>query len=91
MLPKGAQPNCGLDGLVWPIFIPFRFIRSSREANWPLHIPTVMLMLPYFAAAGHFHYVRYATVYLIKMTKLSSELLHKFFTEEHAMRHCKLW
>ena len=48
-------------------------------------------MLPYFAVAGHFHYVRYATVYLIKMTKLSSELLHKFFTEEHAMRHCKLW
>ena len=81
-----------LDGLVWSIFIALRFIRFSREADWPLHIHTVKLMLPYFAAAGYWHYLRYATVYLIKMTKLPSELFHKLLTREHAMRHCNgLW
>ena len=43
-------------------------------------------MLPYFAAASHWHYLRYATVYLIKLKKLPSELLRKFLTGEHAMR-----
>ena len=75
-----------------PKFIALRFIRSSHEADWPLHIPKINLMLPYFAAAGHLHYLRYTAVYLIKMAKLTSELFHKFLTGQHAMRHCiGLW
>ena len=81
---KAVQPNC--DGLVWPILMALRFIRSSCEADWPLQIHEVKLMLPYFAAASHWHYLRYATVYLIKLKKLPSELLRKFLTGEHAMR-----
>ena len=60
---------------------------EGREADSSLHIDTLKRMLPYFAAAGHWHYFRYATVYLIKMTKLSKELLGKFIDGEHAMRH----
>ena len=49
-------------------------------------------MLPYFAAVDHWHYLRYATVYLINMIKLPSELLHKFLTGGNTMRHCNgLW
>ena len=80
-----------------PIFIALRSLRCSHEADWSLHIHTVKLMLPYSAAAaaaGHRHYLCYATGYLIsvKMIKLPSELLHKFLTGDHAMRHCNgLW
>ena len=85
---KSRLAKLWLHGLVWPIFIALRFIRSSFEAKWPLQIHTVRLMLPYFAAADHWHYLRYATVYLIRMAKLPSDLFKKFLTREHAMRHC---
>ena len=48
---KSRTAKPWLDGLVWLIFIALRFIRSSREAYCSLHIHTVKLMLPYFAAA----------------------------------------
>lgn len=80
LLSKNRTVKLRLEEIVWPIFIGFRFIRSSREAHWPLHIYTVKLTLPYFTAAGYWHYLRYATVYFIKMTKLPIKLLHKFFT-----------
>ena len=80
LLSKNRTVKLRLEELVWPIFIGFRFIRSSREAHWPLHIYTVKLTLPYFTAAGYWHYLRYATVYFIKMAKLPIKLLHKFFT-----------
>ena len=83
---KSRTAKLWLDGLVLPIFIALRFIRSSCEVDWPPQIHTVKLMLPYFAAAGHCHYLRYATVFLIKMTKLPAELPHKFLTEEQALQ-----
>lgn len=46
-----------------------------------------MVMLSYFVAAVNWHYLRYG-VHLNKMTKLPTELLQKFPTEEHAIRHC---
>ena len=76
-----------LDGLIWPVFISMRFVRPSREADWSLHISTVRLMIPYFAAAGHWHYLRYSIVYLMKMTKLPEDLLIMFPGGEHSMRH----
>ena len=72
---KSRTAKLWLDALVWPVFIAMRFIRSGREADLPLHIHTAKLMLPYFAATGHWHYLRYATVYLIKMTKLPADLM----------------
>ena len=56
-----------------------------REANWPLHKHTVQMMLPYFAAAGHWHYMRSTVVHLIKMTKLPKDLLQKIIKGEHAI------
>ena len=44
-------------------------------------------MIPYFAAAGHWHYLRYSIVYLMKMSKLPNVVLNKFLNGEHAMRH----
>ena len=38
-----------LDGLIWPVFIAMRFVRASRETDWPLHISTLSVMIPYFA------------------------------------------
>ena len=84
---KSRTAHLWLDALIWPVFLFMRFVRTGREADWPLHIDTLKRMLPYFAAAGHWHYFRYATVYLIKMTKLPKELLGKFIDGEHAMRH----
>ena len=73
---KSRPAKLRLDGRVWLIFIILTFIKPSCEADWSLHIYKVDLMLPYFA-----------TVFLIKLTKLPSELLRKFLTKEHAMRH----
>ena len=64
-----------------------RFVRASREADWPLHIHTLKLMLPCFAAAGHCYYLCYAPAYLMKMTKLPRNLLKKVSDEEHARQH----
>ena len=44
-------------------------------------------MLPYFAVAGYWHFLRYASVYLTKTTTLPKNLLKKILDEEHAMRH----
>ena len=76
-----------LNGLIWPVFIAMRFVPASREADWPLHISTVSLMIPYFAAAGHWHYLRYSIVYLMKMTRLPEGLLSKFLAGEHAKQY----
>ena len=46
------------------------FSRAERKADWPLHLWAVKEMLPYFFAAGHCNYARYATYYLHSMEKL---------------------
>ena len=84
---KSRTARLWLDALIWPAFLIMRFVRAGREADWPLHIDILKRMLPYFAAAGQWHYFRYATVYLIKMTKLPKEPLGKFIDGKHAMRH----
>ena len=84
---KSRTTHLLLKALIWPVILIMRFARASREARWPLLIHTLKLMLPYFAAAGHWHCLRYAPVYLIKMTKLPKNLLKKFSDGEHAMRH----
>ena len=65
------------DAIIKPVLIMMKFVRASRKADWTLHIQSLTLMLPYFVAAGHFHYLRYAISYLVKMTKLPKDLLEK--------------
>ena len=64
-----------------------RFVRAAREADWPLLIQTLKQMLPYFAAAEHWHYLRYLQVHLIKMTKMPRKLLQTFIDGDYGMHH----
>ena len=49
-----------IDNLIKPYFIILKFIRAERESDWPLHLEMVSQMLPYFYAANHHNYARYA-------------------------------
>ena len=76
-----------LDAFIKPVLIMLLFIRAEREGEWPLHLLAVSRMLPYFAAACHWNYLRYGVVYLKRMTKMPHELLEHFLNKEHVMRH----
>ena len=58
-----------VENLVKPICIMMLFVRAEREGDWPLHLWAVKEMLPYFFAACHCNYARYATYYLHSMEK----------------------
>ena len=47
-----------VDNIIKPVFIMMMFVRSEREADWPLHLWAVQKMIPYFFASGHFNYAR---------------------------------
>ena len=47
-----------LDNLIKPTFIMMQFVRAEREADWPLHLLSVEMMMPYFFSAGHTNYAR---------------------------------
>ena len=66
-----------LDVVVKPVFIMIKFLRAAREADSPLHLVALKPMLPYFAAAGHWNYLRYGLSYLIKMSQLPPDLMEK--------------
>lgn len=40
------------------------FIKAERTGNWDLHLKTMKCMLPYFAAAGHYLYLKSGYFYL---------------------------
>ena len=71
-----------------------RFVRASKEADCPLHIHTLKFILPYFAAAGHCHYLSYASVYSMKMTNITQKSTQKGFRwgtcHVASKRHMKL-
>ncbi|KAJ8678203.1 hypothetical protein QAD02_013990 [Eretmocerus hayati] len=46
------------------------YIGAERSGNFPLHLETVFKMLPYFHAAGHIHYAKYAHIYVQTMLQL---------------------
>ena len=76
-----------VENLVKPIFIMMLFVRAEREVDWPLHLWAVKEMIPYFFAAGHCNYARYATYYLHSMEKLSKKVFRCSMKREHVMRH----
>ena len=76
--------NC----LVQPVLIMMLlFIRAEREAEWPLHLLAVKLMMPYFFAGGHLNYARYGLYDLSLMERLPDDILVQFMKGEHVMRH----
>ena len=57
-------------------------VRAERSGDWKLHLYAVQQMLPYFHAASHLNYAKYAHIYLQQMSKLSnlvSPLLYQLF------------
>ena len=47
-----------------------QFIRAERTGDWGLHLKSTYDMLPYFAAAGHSNYTKYARLYYQEFTSL---------------------
>ena len=62
-------------------------IRAGREGEFGLHLYTCKQMMPYFFAAGHVNYARYALCYIKTMEKLLIAVLHPFLRGEHVARH----
>ena len=75
--------NC----LAQSVLIMMLFIRAEREAEWPLHLLAVKLIIPYFFAAGHLNYARYGLYFLSSMERLPDDILLQFMKGEHVMRH----
>ena len=76
-----------VDCLIKPVFIMMMFLRAEREADWPLHLKAVQLMLPYFFAAWHVNYACYGLYYLRSMEGLPQNVLKCFMNGEHVMWH----
>ena len=79
-----------IECLIKAVFIMMVYVRAEREADWPLHLKAVKLMLPYFFAASHVNYARYGTYYLISMMRFPPA--KRFMKGEHVMRHIpRIW
>ena len=78
---KNKTSKIWVDNLIRPVLYMMMFIRAEREGDWPLHLHAVSKMLPYFFAAGHQNYARYATYYFNDMKQLPPN--------RHVTRHQK--
>jgi len=47
-----------------------QLVRSTREANWRLHMESLLELLPWFFAYDRTNYSRYLSVYLLDMLRL---------------------
>ena len=75
-----------VDGFISPMLIILLYIRAEKEGEWVLHLEATKKMLPYFFAAGHHNYARYATNYLNNMYGLLEEVTKKFQKGLHVAR-----
>ena len=50
---SSATAEFWADGLIKPVFLVMIFCRAEKEADWPLHLRVVSLMIPYFFTGGH--------------------------------------
>ena len=63
------------------------FYRAEKEADWPLHLHAVRLMMLYFFAAGHPNYAHFGLYYLHTITDKPKDILARFMKGEHVTRH----
>ena len=54
------------------ISIVCKSIKAQRIGNWLLHLEAVTDMLPYFAASGHYLYLKLASLYLQSLHELET-------------------
>ena len=76
-----------VDGLIKPVFLMMLFCRAEKEADWPLHLRAVSLMIPYFFATVHHNYARYGLYYLRSSEAMPDEICRQFLQGEHVTRH----
>ena len=86
MSTKSNTAKLWIDGFIGPMLTILLYIRAEREGEWALHLAAVEKMLPYFFAAGHSNYARYATYYLNDMYGLSEKVTRKFCMGLHVAR-----
>ena len=60
-----------------------KLLRADKEANFQLHLKTVMEIVPFFYLAGRVNYARYTPVYVSEMRQLENKQpeMHKFLME----------
>lgn len=54
-----------------------QFLAAERMGDWKLHLECIELMIPFFHAAGHFHYAKSARLYLQDMRSLEKKWIQK--------------
>lgn len=59
-----------------------RLIRADKEADFALHLDSVMETIPYFHLAGRTNYARYTPVYVSEMRQLETKqpVMHQFLS-----------
>ena len=63
------------------IEICLQFLKAESTEDWQLHLGMNRMMLPYFAASGHYHYQKSVYLYLQIMSQIhvTNTGLHKHF------------
>jgi hypothetical protein len=84
---KNPTGRLWVDCLMKPTFIVHLFIRAEREGNWLLHHHCLQRMLPYFYAAGHWHYARHISWYLQEMSCLPQDAKTDLIAGAFVCRH----
>ena len=78
MASRSRTSKLWIDCVIKPVLLMQRYIRAERQSDWALHLSAVHEMLPYFYAAGHINYARYALYYRHAMLNLPQGLQEQF-------------
>ena len=65
------------------------YLRGERLGNWPLHLQATLEMLAFFAATGHYNYLKSSYVYLLEMMDLENshpDIYFQFLNGLHVVR-----
>lgn len=77
-----------VDNFVKPTLLVHQFVRAEREGNWLFQQLCLERMIPYFFAAGHFHYARYISWHVLEMRHLLPETAKvDLLAGAHVCRH----
>ena len=63
------------------------FFQAEKEADRPLHLRAVSLMIPYFFTARQHNCARFGMYYHRSSEAMPNEICRQFPQEEHVTRH----
>lgn len=61
-------------------------LRAEREGDWPLHLHSIISVLPYYAIADKVNYMRWTPVYLMDMLSLPDDTISALKRGEFSVR-----